>query len=93
MPDIKEDDKDDERENSKEERENNDHSGATFLVRIQYRQNSSWQGTIQWLEEKKTKQFRSELELIMLMNEASEKAHLRDDDAKFSSWENKEGVS
>jgi predicted Rdx family selenoprotein len=68
-------------------------SEASFLIRIQYRQNASWQGTIQWLEEKKTRQFRSELEMMMLINEAAEKANLKKDHAKLSSWENKEEVS
>ncbi|NLM46303.1 MAG: hypothetical protein GX200_05850 [Firmicutes bacterium] len=44
--------------------------GAAFLIRIQFRQNTSWQGTIQWLDEKKTAHFRSMLEMILLMHEA-----------------------
>jgi hypothetical protein len=31
---------------------------AAFYVRIHFRQNASWQGTIQWLDEKKTVSFR-----------------------------------
>lgn len=58
---------------------------ASFLVRIQYRQNASWQGTIQWLEEKKTRRFRSELEMMMLIHEAVQ--------TKVSSWNKKEEVS
>ena len=32
---------------------------ATFIVRVQHRQNSSWQGRITWMEEDRTVQFRS----------------------------------
>ncbi len=60
--------------------------GATFLVRIQYRQNTSWQGTVQWLEEKKTCVFRSELELMMLINKAVEMSGLQGADNAFTSW-------
>lgn len=44
--------------------------GLSFLVRIQFCQNNTWQGTVQWLDKKITKHFRSLLELIQLMNEA-----------------------
>lgn len=74
-------------------KETSSHAGASFLIRIQYRQNASWQGTIQWLEEKKTKHFRSELEMIMLINEAAEKVNIKADQNKISSWENKDQVS
>ncbi len=43
---------------------------ATFVVQVQFRQNATWQGTIQWLEEKKSRKFRSMLEMIKLMDEA-----------------------
>ena len=43
---------------------------ATFRVRILFRQNASWQGTITWLEGKQEQSFRSVLELILLMNTA-----------------------
>ena len=43
---------------------------ATFLIRILFRQNSSWQGSIVWLEGKQEESFRSVLELIFLMNDA-----------------------
>lgn len=54
--------------------------GTNFLVRVLYRQNSSWQGTIQWLDESKTLSFRSMLEMIHLMEEAihMDAAHERD---------------
>ncbi len=43
---------------------------AAFLLHVQFRQNSTWQGTLEWLSQKKTKRFRSELELIGLIAEA-----------------------
>lgn len=43
---------------------------ATFVVQVQFRQNASWQGTISWTEEKKTRRFRSALEMLKLMDEA-----------------------
>lgn len=41
---------------------------ATFVVKVAYRQNSSWQGEITWVEENKTQRFRSALELIKLID-------------------------
>jgi len=42
----------------------------TFIIKIKYRQNASWQGTIHWVEGDTTKNFRSTLELIRLMDSA-----------------------
>ena len=48
----------------------NRHQGekATFVVRIQYRQNASWQGQVTWAEKNKTVPFRSALELLKLID-------------------------
>lgn len=43
---------------------------ATFTVHVQFRQNASWQGTIEWMEGNKTQRFRSELEMLKLMTNA-----------------------
>lgn len=43
-------------------------SKATFEVRVFFRQHSSWQGMIVWLEQNMVQSFRSVLELIMLMD-------------------------
>ena len=40
----------------------------TFIVRIQYRQNATWQGHVTWVDENKTVPFRSALELIKLLD-------------------------
>lgn len=43
---------------------------ATFAVKILFRQNASWQGSVTWLEGKREQSFRSVLELILLLNSA-----------------------
>ena len=46
---------------------------ATFLVRVLFRQNASWQGSVRWLEGRVEQSFRSVLELLLLMDSALEK--------------------
>lgn len=41
---------------------------STFLVHIVSRRNSTWQGTVTWMEKKKTENFRSMLELIKMID-------------------------
>lgn len=43
---------------------------ATFVVHIRFRQNASWQGSITWAEKDKSRNFRSALEMLKLMDEA-----------------------
>lgn len=43
---------------------------ATFVIRIVFRQNTSWQGVVTWLEGNRSQCFRSVLELILLMDSA-----------------------
>ena len=43
---------------------------GTFAVRVLFRQNASWQGSVKWLEGDKEEQFRSVLELVLLMDSA-----------------------
>jgi hypothetical protein len=43
---------------------------ATFAVRILFRQNASWQGSVTWVEGRQEACFRSVLELIVLMDNA-----------------------
>lgn len=43
---------------------------ATFAVRILFRQNASWQGSVTWLEGGGEESFRSVLELTLLMDSA-----------------------
>ena len=42
----------------------------TFVVKIVSQQNSTWQGSVTWTEEKKVQNFRSELELLKLISGA-----------------------
>ncbi len=44
--------------------------GANFLISIYHQENHSWQGTIQWLDTGKKVHFRSELELMVLIQSA-----------------------
>ena len=43
---------------------------ATFALRILFRQNASWQGSVTWLEGRQEQSFRSVLELILLLDSA-----------------------
>lgn len=43
---------------------------ATFVVRLLFRQHASWQGSVTWLEGKGEQNFRSVLELVLLMDSA-----------------------
>ena len=43
---------------------------CTFVIRILFRQNASWQGSITWLEGGKEEAFRSVLEFLLLMDSA-----------------------
>lgn len=48
---------------------------ATFAIRIIFRQNASWQGSVTWLEWEREESFRSALELIFLMDSALNQAN------------------
>ena len=43
---------------------------ATFELQILFRQHTSWQGMIQWQEQRQQQRFRSVLELILLIDSA-----------------------
>ena len=40
------------------------------MVRVQHCENATWQGTVVWAEKNITKQFRSALELLKLIDSA-----------------------
>lgn len=40
----------------------------SFVIEVKSQENHSWQGTITWVEGKKTEHFRSALEMIRLMD-------------------------
>lgn len=52
---------------------------GTFIVKINHTDNASWQGQVTWADKNITKNFRSTLELIKLMDGAitSEESHQR----------------
>ena len=66
-----------------------------FYLRIQYRRNSSWQGTIHYLNSKKTCIFRSVLELGNLLHEVKSKTTGESElkSPKNKGWEDKDSVS
>jgi len=43
---------------------------ATFAVRVLFRQNASWQGSVTWQETGRSESFRSALELLFLLHSA-----------------------
>lgn len=43
---------------------------GTFILKILNRKNSTWQGSVTWVEEQKTQNFRSALELLKLIDGA-----------------------
>jgi hypothetical protein len=44
---------------------------CTFLIQIQFCQNATWQGSIHWMEGRQQKSFRSQFEMLRLMEEAA----------------------
>lgn len=43
---------------------------GTFLLNVKYRQNSTWQGSVTWVDEQREQYFRSALELLKLIDGA-----------------------
>ena len=43
---------------------------ATFIIHVKFRQNSTWQGEIKWVNQNKVQYFRSSLEMVKLMDQA-----------------------
>lgn len=59
---------------------------ATFIVRVQHRQNSTWQGRITWMEEDKTIKFRSVWEMIKLIENAMDTVSISEE-GEEPSWQ------
>lgn len=64
---------------------------GTFIVRVQHRQNSSWQGRITWMEEDRTLCFRSIWEMVKLIASAVETAGDESEEREPSWFEETEG--
>ena len=47
-------------------------SESTFVVKIKYQENATWQGSVHWVNQNVELPFRSALELIKLMDSAME---------------------
>ena len=61
---------------------------ATFKLRIMFRQNASWQGSVMWLETRYEEQFRSALELLSIFHQAlgpSQEKRMRPSSLKIAS--------
>lgn len=62
------------------------HSGGTnLLISIYHQENHSWQGSVQWLDTGQKVHFRSELELVNLMNQAIQASCA--ETAELRTWE------
>lgn len=59
--------------------------GTNFLISIYFQENHSWQGSIQWLDTGNTVHFRSELELMNLINEAVQ-SNQQDEQKSLRKW-------
>lgn len=51
---------------------------GTFIIRVQHRQHSSWQGKVTWIEENETVNFRSALELMKMIDHVLEENKIRE---------------
>lgn len=56
---------------------------GSFIIRVQHRQNSSWQGRITWMEQDKTLYFRSIWEMIKLIASAVETTEAKQETSWF----------
>lgn len=59
---------------------------GTFIVRVQHRQNSSWQGRITWADQNKTVNFRSIWEMVRLIGDALDTAGAPDENGEEAHW-------
>ncbi len=60
---------------------------GTFIIRVQHRQNSSWQGKITWMDKDKTIYFRSVWEMIKLIAGALDTVSDEGDSSQSITWE------
>ena len=59
---------------------------GSFIIRVQHRQNSSWQGRITWMEQDKTVYFRSIWEMIKLIESAVDTVSSPESDEPEAAW-------
>ena len=60
---------------------------GTFIIRVQHRQNSSWQGRITWMDENKTVYFRSVWEMIKLIEGALPQPSDEEGEVEEPTWD------
>ncbi len=63
---------------------------GTFIIRVQHRRNSSWQGRVTWTEKDKTVYFRSVWELIKLIAGALDTVSEPEEGQEEISWPDEE---
>ena len=59
----------------------------TFIVRVQHRENNSWQGRITWADKNKTLTFRSIWEMVHMMENALYEDVSPEDIPQIRSWD------
>lgn len=60
---------------------------GSFIIRVQHRQNSSWQGRITWVEKNKTMYFRSAWEMMKLIESALDTVSQPEDVEDEATWD------
>ena len=61
---------------------------GTFIVRVQHRQNSSWQGRLTWVDKDQTVNFRSIWEMIKLIESAVDSVSMPEEEEEpEESWD------
>jgi hypothetical protein len=60
---------------------------GSFIIRVQHRQNSSWQGRITWIEKNQTMYFRSAWEMMKLIESALDTVAPPEDAAEEPGWD------
>jgi len=66
---------------------NSKESSTDFLIKIMFRKNVNWQGEVHWLNTGKKRNFRSSLELLMLIQEAMEMGEVPQAEYEIRTWE------
>ena len=62
----------------------------TFIIRVQHRQNNTWQGRITWADKNKTLNFRSIWEMVHLMENALYENASPEEMPHVESWEDEQ---
>ena len=69
------------------------HTGdiGTFIVRVKYRQNATWQGEVVWADRQERQYFRSALELLKLIDSALEETETAGEESPPEAEEEDDG--